>query len=444
MKLVASAGRAAAAFALTLTLASPATSQERQDVPDGSLIPETGIGSSSNRYKLKVEVKVNGRSTQDEPFTFMGGSATAPVTAQQVSPQSSFEISNVAIIGEGDFTPHLSGRAVIHFIDLYTRNPTATGAAFSVREAWLRFGKKYEPLQAMPGTSVYLQAGRAPRFHKQTARRMESYGLWGTAIARLEEIGVEAGGSFGRNVYWRGAVSNGNPLYIRDPNALAGNNQAIDRTNAAPATSGYPILYEARPDDFNSFSAFQYGGGLGARFSFGQNDRNGVDLVGWVFKRRLRDRPSSELDLLRGFGATSLPLQGTGRLTYGANLEVRLGEFQLHGQYVRDEFAELERKGFEAEVAYRFQTGGLFVSGDSPAINWFQPVLRVSRIDNGFSAAGFFAPSVTWNWTKYDAGLRVGIIRGMDLTMEYAYNVAQTARGDIHPNEFLATLRFLF
>jgi len=415
-----------------MVLAAPAAGQ---DV--GSVVSESGVATPGNRFRLKAELKVNGRTSDDVSVPI--GAAVA----RTVQPHGSLEISNVAIIGEGDLTPDISARTVIHFIDLYTRNPTSSGATVTVREAWLRFGKKHEALQPIPGTSVYVQLGKAPKFSKQLNRRFENYGLWGTATGRLEEIGLEAGGSFGSVVYWRASVANGNPLFMRDPNSLAGSNGGIDRTNATVVTSGFPILYEARADDLNGRGRFQYGGGLGFRFNFGEDRKNGVDLLGWAYSRSLADSPA-ELSLLKGYGGVSLPVDGTEKRDYGANVEARFGGLQLYGQYVHQDLAGLVRKGYEVELAYRIRLNGLFVSGDTPVLNWIQPTVRVSHFDSFGRTPGYFAPQITWDWTKYDFGFRLGILRGMDFTAEYMVNDAEAAAGTIHPNELLATLRLGF
>ncbi|MEO6325004.1 MAG: hypothetical protein ABIT01_08785 [Thermoanaerobaculia bacterium] len=437
-KLVRTFSLGGAAFA-SLLLASGALAQ---DV--GSVVSESGLVSTAGKFRLKGEFRVNGRSSRDETLTFTPAAPAQPFNETVVSPHSSFEISNVAIVGEGDFTPDISGRVVVHFIDLYTRNPTSAGVTVSVREAWLRFGRKFESLTPIPGTTLYIQAGKAPRFHKQVLRKLESYGLWGTAVARLEEVGVELGGTLGRNVYWRGAVSNGNPLFLRDPNALSGNNGALDRTTNAAITSGFPILYEARADDFNTRGQFQYGGGLGFRFNFGEAKKNGVDVLGWYFQRTLAERPTSELDLLRGFGGVSLPLDGTDKTTIGVNLEARFGGLQLFGQFIHEDIAGFVRKGFEAEAAFRIPLNGVFASGDTSVLNWIQPTVRVSQFDVEFAPAGYFAPSIGWDWTKYDFGFRLGIVRGIDFTAEYSRHDVTSKARVIHPDEFLATLRVGF
>jgi hypothetical protein len=78
-------------------------------------------------------------------------------------------------------------------------------------------------------------------------------------------------------------------------------------------------------------------------------------------------------------------------------------------------------------------------------LNWLQPVVRVSRIDNRFTApAGFPAPSFDWDWTKIDAGFRLGVSEHVDFTWEYNINRAKAPDGDLTPNEMLATIRVGF
>ncbi len=78
-------------------------------------------------------------------------------------------------------------------------------------------------------------------------------------------------------------------------------------------------------------------------------------------------------------------------------------------------------------------------------MNWVEPAVRLSYIDNLWvNPPGFVAPSVSWDWRKLDVGLRVGIVRGLDLTAEFARNDATMRSGLIHPDEWLVTLRAAF
>ena len=159
--------------------------------------------------------------------------ARPQVFSRTVDAGRSFEFSPATLDAEGDLGGGVAVKASVHFSDLYNRNPTSSDDRLFVREAWIRIGDKPEALQPMPGTSLYLLLGQAPRFSKQLIRRLESYGLWGTAVGRFENPQLQLGGSFGRNVYWRGSIGNGNPLFFRDPNALAGDNGTPERVPGA-------------------------------------------------------------------------------------------------------------------------------------------------------------------------------------------------------------------
>ncbi|HYN42817.1 MAG TPA: hypothetical protein VE129_13625, partial [Thermoanaerobaculia bacterium] len=322
-----------------------------------------------------------------------------------------------------------------------------------VREAWLRFGKRIDGLKAFDGTSLYVQAGKAPRFAKQPTRRLESYGLWGTAVNRFEEIGVEAGGSLGKVLYWRAAGANGNPVFMRDPNALAGDNGTperfdLSRLDEAPYNSGFPILYDAQANDTRLDGRFQVGGGLGFRV-VSADGKKGLDVLGWIYRRELADRVAidgsvygGDLDLLDEAPPGPGWTDGNEKTEAGVNVEARWGHFSLFGQYVNQDIAGLVRSGYEVEAGYRFPLNGLFAVGDQPWFNWIQPAVRVSRIENDFSApAVMFAKSFAWDWTKLDFGFRAGIVRNVDLTVEYARHDMRTRTGVLHPDELLVTLR---
>ncbi len=109
------------------------------------------------------------------------------------------------------------------------RNPTSIDEEVFVREFWLRYGQVDRQHRKLTPWAWYVEAGKAPRFAKQVVRHLESYGLWGTAVNRFEipqlQVGVNLGGSF----YFRGQYGIGAPLFMRDPNALAGDNGTEDR-----------------------------------------------------------------------------------------------------------------------------------------------------------------------------------------------------------------------
>ena len=438
-----------------LALLSGAASARAED-------PVPAPTPDAERFRLQLEIRSHFRHSRDEqvrvlfpfPPDFIPAGQDG-VYLRTVSPGSSFEVSSFALSADAKLTPSIRAHASVHVIDLYNRNPTSSDDLVALREAWVRLGRKQERLEPIPGTTFYAQIGKAPRFTKPLERRFESYGLWGTAVGRFEEIGVELGGSFGRRLYWRALVANGNPLFFRDPNALAGDNGTPERTAPNPdpkLESGFPILYDAKAQDLHFDDAFLWGGGLGLRLVGDEaNERRGVDLLAWYFSRELAQAASirgsfyeGDLDLLRGVGIP-LPFEGRDKSERGANLTARLGGVHVYGQYVSQEIAGLERRGFEAEASYRIPLGGLFASGSEPVLNWLQPAVRYSTIDNRFEAPlTFVAPSLAWDWTKLDLALRLGILRNLDLTLEYARHDMKTREGALHPDEFLVTLWVAF
>ena len=438
---------ASLALAATRTASAQGTA-----APEPSPTPQ----EESRPFRLGGELKVSFRNSKDvsSPVYFPFPPALIPrgqtgVFMRTVDPGSSLEVPNAAFRGEGEITSGVTAKVEVHFLDLYNRNPTSSDDRVLLREAWVRFGRAPEGFRS-GGTSLYVLVGLAPRFSKQLQRRMESYGLWGTAVGRFEQPQVQLGGTLGR-LYWRAMVGNGNPVFFRDPNALAGDNGTPERApgNVNPIyQSGFPILYDAKPTDVTVHGDLEWGGGLGYRAG---SDRAGLDVLGWAFGRRLQDTVSlrgtfygGDIKLLQGNGFP-LPYTGRDKREYGVNVQGRWGGGRLFGQYVDQEIAHLRRRGFEAELAWRFGLDGLFLIGESPALNWIQPVVRVSHVDNGFDGPREFPGlSVTWDWTKVDAGLRVGIVREVDLTAEYSWHAARTRTSTLHPNEALVTLRVGF
>lgn len=407
-------------------------------------------------FRLGGEIKVNFRDSEDaaSPVFFPFPPDLIPqgqsgVFMRTVDPGSSLEVSNAALRGEGEITSGVTAKVEVHFLDLYNRNPTSSDDRILLREAWVRFGRSPQGFGS-GGTSFYVLAGLAPRFSKPLERRLESYGLWGTAVGRFEQPQLQLGGTLGR-LYWRAMAGNGNPVFFRDPNALAGDNGTPERApgNVNPIyQSGFPILYDTKPGDVSFHGDFEWGGGLGYRAG---SEHEGLDVLGWAFGRRLQDTVrirgtfyGGDIKLLQGNGFP-LPYSGADKREYGINAQGRLGGGRLFAQYVDQKIAGLPRHGFEAEVAWRLPLHGLFLIGESPALNWVQPVVRASRIDNGFGAPlEYPGLSVTWDWTKIDAGLRVGIVREVDLTAEYSWNEARTRTSTLHPDEALVTLRVGF
>jgi len=419
-------------------------------------LPETGGGR--RKLRLQIEAKANVRHSKNVEFQlkapfppeFIPPGQDA-VFLRTPDPGTSLEISTVAFIAEYDFSPHIMGRAKVDVLDLYNRNPTSVQDRIFVREAWLRVGADPGPLKPMSGTSFHALFGLAPRFTKQIRRNLESYGLWGTAFGRFEQMQLRVGGTVGSHVYWKAHVANRNPLFFRDPNALAGDNGTPERVpgNVDPIfQSGFPILYDTLTSDVNLSGEFEYGGGVGVRF-LADDERDGVDVLGWGFHGKLAEDVSirgtfygGDLDLLDAPFAP-LPVSSDEKTDLGVNVHGRTGRLRLFGQFVSQDIAGLKRRGIEAEASYFLPLDGLFASGDRPVMNWLRLTFRFSNIDNDFQTpAGFVAPSLGWDWRKYDFGARLGIVRDLDLTVEYARHDMITAGGARHPDEFLLTLRW--
>jgi hypothetical protein len=435
------------AFAL-VCLAPGAWSQE----PPQPAAPEA---APAPRFRLGGEFKLAFRNSKlvETPVFFPFPPSFIPVgqtavVQRTVDPGSSLEVPNLALIAEGEPTPGLTLKAEVHVLDLYNRNPTSSDDRILLREAWVCFGTRPAPLEVPEGSSFYVLAGLAPRFTKQLNRRLESYGMWGTAVGRFEQPQLQIGGSLGRNLYFRALVGNGNPVFFRDTNALAGDNGTPNHEpgNVEPVyNSGFPILYDAKPADINVSGRFEWGAGLGARFA---GEGRALDLLGWYFARTLEDAArirgtfyEGDLDILRGAGFP-LPFRGDEKSEWGGNVEARFGGLRFFGQYVDQKIAELPRHGFELELAYRLRLDGLFLVGETPIGEFLQPVVRFSKIDNEFDGPREYpARSVDWDWTKLDLGLRIGITRSVDLTLEYSRHDMVTARGTLHPDETLITLR---
>ena len=124
-------------------------------------------------------------------------------------------------------------------------------------------------------------------------------------------------------------------------------------------------------------------------------------------------------------------------------MAARYGRWRLDGQLVRQDIAALVRRGLDAELGVLFELPGLFLVGETPVGNWIRPVVRLSIIDNEFAAPiAYPTLSVDWDWRKYDLGVRVGLVRDVDLTIEYSrHDMIVPVVGTLHPDEALLTLR---
>lgn len=413
-------------------------------------IPLPPPAEEAEGFRFGGEIKAGYRWSQAQESSILSPAFRVLGTMRTPDVGSSIEIQHLAISGQGFVTSGVFARFEVRFLDLYNRNPTSTDAQVFVRQAFVRFGAKPEWLSGERGSKAYALVGMAPRFSKQTTRHFESYGLLGTAVGRFEQPQLEIGAALGEHLYVRAMVGSGNPLFLRDTNALAGDNLAEAPVPNPKATyeTGFPILYDAKVTELNVSGSVERGFGLGARF--GGGGKAGVDVLAWYFGRRLASSARlrgtdylGELSVLRGAGFP-IPTTGNKRHEWGVNLQARAKGLRLFGQWWDQDLAGAARYGLEAEAAWNFALPGLFLIGESPFGNWIQPAFRYSWLDNRFTApVAYPRLAVQWPWKKFDFSVRFGLVRDVDLTAEYTFH--RVFRSVSLPNlpmrEFVATLR---
>jgi hypothetical protein len=447
-----------ACLAVSLS-ASRLAAQEPPAADDEATTPAPAI-------KWGVEVKAAFRDSEDFSFPFNFRPAdTAPPLAlnlRTVDPGGNLEVPAATLFLDATWGEALVGHLKIDTIDLYDRNPTSTDHKVDVDEAWIRFGREYDPGRLPEHSGAYVKVGKLPKFERQDDRHLESYGLVSTAFNRFEDLGVELGLDLGRYVYLKGSYTRGNPVFLRDPNALAGDNGTPANLPCGltlpcaqaphPAlNSGVPILYDAEIEEAGSGGHEETGAGLGLRLSNEDGSRR-AELLAFGYQRTLAPRVEMEgslyggdLDLLDVPFGTFPGLDGDEKKEHGANLWLYLGGFSFFSQYVDQEIAGLGRLGYEGEVAWRFELP-LFASlAGQQLFPSIAPSFRYSKLDADFTnppPGRTPAPSFAWDWEKTDAGIRIGIVPGTDLTIEQAHNRFLTARGWRTNDELLTTLRW--
>lgn len=417
---------------------------------------------SGPRLEWGLEVKTNYRDSDlnQFPVPFGFGEEQLPLGSsvgleETVNAGSHFEVSTATLLLDAVWSEGLRAHGKIDFIDLYDRNPTSSDKKVDVDEVWLRFGRQTDPATLPERAGLYLKVGKFPHFERQDDRHLESYGLVSTAFNRFEDTGVELGADLGRYLYLKVSATQGNPVFIRDPNALAGDNGTPELQGRNPDPelgSGIVILYDAEVEDLDLDGDLELGAGLGLRFA-DEGGRNGFDFLAWGYQRTLAETVRLEgtfyggdLDLLRGpDDTTPFPaLRGDEKQEVGANFWLYIGGFSLFGQFVDQELAGLPRTGIEGEIAWSFDLPLVWAVGGRQLFPFIAPAVRYSKLDNDFRNPGRTpAPSLAWDWEKLDAGVRVGIIPGIDLTLEYADNVFILGSGaEAENNELLTTLRW--
>ena len=437
------------AASLCLATVLPAQEQPPADEP-----PEAAGEAAGPELRFGVEVKAGFRDSDENRFAAPFAVGGQPVFLTTVDPGGGHEVANVSLFAEAAWGASVTGRVKVDLVDRYDRNPTSTDRKVDLDEAWLRFGRESDPGTLPDRPGAYVKLGKFGKLERQDDRHLESYGLVATAFNRFEDAGVEAGVDLGRHLYLKASYTQGNPVFLRDPNALAGDNGTEEGLAGRPALgSGVPILYDAEIEDVDGDDA-ETGAGVGLRFASEDLARR-FEVLAWGYRRHLADTVRLEgtlyggdLDVLAGvppepqFGPYPA-LAGDEKEELGANLWLYLGGFSLFGQYVDQELAGLPRTGWEVEAAWRFELPLVWAVGGQQLFPSVAPAVRYSRLEPEFAnPARTPAPSLAWEWEKLDAGIRLGIVGGTDLTVEYARNEFLTARGWRDNDELLAILRW--
>lgn len=373
---------------------------------------------------------------------------------ETVDPGGHFEVSVISLIANIARGDRFLAHARVDFVDRYDRNPTSGDRKIDIDQLWLRWGREIAPALPADGFGGYVKLGKFEKFERQDDRHLESYGLVSTAFNRFEDLGAEFGLDLDGHFYLKGSITQGNPLFIRDPNALAGDNgiDALRRPNPDPELkTGIPILYDAEIEGLDFDGNPELGAAAGYRWA-DASGRRSFDAMLFGYHGKLEETVSlhgtfygGDLDVLRG-PANQFPypaLSGNDRKEYGINLRAYIGDLSLFGQYVDQEIASLPRSGLELEAAWSLELPLVWAIEGRQLFSHIQPAIRFSRLDNDFANPEITPfPSGAWDWEKVDIGVRLTILPGLDLTAEYADNKLFTAGGKASNDEWLVTLRW--
>ena len=431
--------------------------------------PRGGGDEASAGLRYGFEVKGHYRDSDPVSFRSPLGFPRSflPVGQEEglletVEPDGHAELSAATVWLEAQFWRHFEAKVKVDLIDRYDRNPTSSDDEIDIDELWLRFGRETAAgLLPERDFGSYAKIGKFAKFERQNDRHLESYGLVSTAFNRAEDVGVEVGFDLWRRFYAKVSYTQGNPVFFRDPNALAGDNGIpilnVNSPDFVPnpdpeLKTGFPIFYDADVEDID-FDNPETGLALGLRL--GGEDSWSLDLMVWTYSRELADTVDlggtfygGDLDLILGPQNAFPPRIPTAlnrkKEEYGANLWFYLGNFSLFAQYVDQDLGGLPRTGLEVEASYAFELPYWAALGGRQLFSFVQPTVRYSELDNDFLVnASYPAPSVMWDWEKLDLGLRLGLVdRLLDLTVEWNDNEFVRAGVKESADEFLATVRW--
>ena len=433
-------------------LALPLAAQESQEAP----------AKPQWRFRTRAEIRANYRDSNEEKFQlrFPFPPSFLPVGQkfgfeETVNQGHHTELSVVQFKLDAEYGNYFAAHAQVHARDKYRMNPTSEDKKYDADEFYLRLGQNPGMLDRPDKTSFFIQGGKFPHMERQPIRLLESYGLAATSFNRFEDVGFMGGGSVGRNLYWRVTATTGNPLYFRDPNALAGDNGVKELLQPNPdphLKSGFPILYNAETEGYTlRTDHVQVGEGLGYRWQRADQSA-GFDLILFHYRRSMSDREkltgtfySGDIQLLLGPPGfnIALPITDRKKEETGGRVYTEWRDLTFIAQFTKQHVAGLQRQGHEAEIGYRINFAhGPAVGGES-ILQSIQPAVRWSQLVNRFrgpSPKNFVAPSVWWPWAKVDYGVRIGFAKNVDLTVEHAKHFVGAPR-KLNLDESLATLR---
>ena len=419
------------------------------------LAPAALAQSTGWDLRHRLEIRASYRDSNHERFqlAFPFPATFLPVGQSRgfmetVDPGRHVELNVASLQLDASYGRWFRARAKVHGVDKYRRNPTSNDRTSDIDELFFVIGDLPEFLERPDQTSFFALAGKSPRMERQPVRLLESYGLAATSFNRFEDVQVIIGGSIGRNLYWRVQGANGNPLYFRDANALAGDNGIPELLEPHPdpeLKSGFPILYNAETEDiFFKTDHVQFGQAIGYRWA-NDDQSTGFDLILFHYQRDLADTGEltgtfygADLDLLNGPFEQGLgvPLNGRKKQEFGGRFYGELRGLTTIAQFTKQHLAGLQRQAWEVEAGYRLAV-------PTAIVQYVQPAVRYSDLLNRFAgrAAIYPSPSVWWSWQKLDVGVRIGLARNVDLTIEHSMHEVEAPR-DLDLDETLATVRW--
>ncbi|MEM7396249.1 MAG: hypothetical protein AAF492_28265, partial [Verrucomicrobiota bacterium] len=337
---------------------------------------------------LGFQLKTHLRDSEHERFATGHPSGA---TLETVDPGTHVELSVLSLRGSLAYEDRRFFRAKVDIYDLYERNPTSDDKDIDVDEFWFIFGTETRPWQLPEENRVYVKAGKFHKFEKQTDRHLESYGLVSTAFNRFEDQGFEAGFDLGNFFYAKASLTAGNPVFIRDPNALAGDNGTgrLFDTGNTQRNAGIPILYDAEVEDLDWDGDYlEKGFGIGTRLT--DEDRNWLlNVLFFSYERDLQDevdlagtRYGGDLDVLDAPGAGPLNgVRGEKKREKGVTAWLYYQDFTFFMQYVDQKVAGWHRRGWELEGSWQIELPTVWHIDERPLFSRITPAVRYSDLD---------------------------------------------------------------